>query len=97
MKPWYEVKTRGMLGPDPGDDKEIKISNQNVVWGDQAITYDADGRNVESILKSMGLDAKSNGLDAPIVAETPREAAIEEMELGPAEAKKFRSVAALAN
>ena len=32
-----------------------------------------------------------------MVAETPREAAIEEVELGPAEAKKFRSVAALAN
>ena len=45
----------------------------------------------------MGLDAKSKGLDAPIVAETRREAAIEEVELGSAEAKKIRSVAALAN
>ena len=37
------------------------------------------------------------GLDAPIVAETPREAAIEEVELGTAVAKKFCRVAALAN
>ncbi len=52
---------------------------------------------MESILKSIGLDARSKEPDAPIVAETPREVAIEEVELGPAEAKKFRSVAALAN
>jgi hypothetical protein len=97
MKSWCEAKTRGMLGPDPGDDKEIKILNRKVVWGDRVITYEADGRNVESILKSMGLDAESKGLDAPIVVETPREVAIEEVGLGPAEAKKFRSVAALAN
>ena len=97
MKSWYEIKTRGMLGPDPKDDKEIKILNRKVVWGDRVITYEADARNVESILKSMGLDANSKGLDAPIVVETTREAAIEEVELGPAEAKKFRSVAALAN
>ena len=86
-----------MLGSDPGDDKEIRILSRKVVWGDQIITYEADGRNVKSILKSMGLDAKSNGLDAFIVAETPREAAIEEVELGPVEAKEFRRIAALAN
>ena len=33
----------------------------------------------------------------PIVAENPPEAAIEEVELGPVEAKTFRSMAALAN
>ncbi len=32
MKSWYEVKTRGMLGPDPGGDKEIK----KVVWGTES-------------------------------------------------------------
>ncbi len=68
-----------------------------MVWGDRIITYEADGRNVESSLKSMGLDAKSKGLDAPIVVGTPREAAIEDVELGPAQAKKLRSIAALAN
>ncbi len=31
MQSWYEVKTRGMLGPDPGDDKEINILNRKVV------------------------------------------------------------------
>ncbi len=71
--------------------------NRKVVWGDRIITYEADGRNVEFILNSMGLGAKSKGLDAPIVAETPREAAIEEVELGPVEAKEFRRIAALAN
>ena len=25
MKSWYEVKVRGKLGPDEGDDKEVTI------------------------------------------------------------------------
>ncbi len=39
MKSWYEVMIRGMLGPDPGDDKEINILNRKVVWGDRVITW----------------------------------------------------------
>ncbi len=31
VKSWYKVKTRRMLGPDPGDDQEIKILNRKVV------------------------------------------------------------------
>ena len=61
MKSWYEVKTSRTLGPDPGDDEGIKILNRKVVLGDRVITYEADGRNVESILKSMGLDTNSKG------------------------------------
>ena len=46
----------------------------------------------EHELSHDGSGCKSKELDAPIVAENPREAAIEEVELGPAEAKKCRSV-----
>jgi hypothetical protein len=61
MKSWYEVKTRGMLGPDSADDMEINILNRKVVWGDRVITYEADCLNVKPIWKSTGLGANSMG------------------------------------
>ncbi len=34
MKEWYDAKTRGNLGPEKIVEKEIKISNRKVEWGD---------------------------------------------------------------
>jgi hypothetical protein len=96
MKSWYDVKTRGVLGPEPGDDKEITILNRKLLWAEPGlITYEADPKNIEQIVKAMGLQSGSKGLDAPIVVESAKEAAEESKELSHAKATKFRSVAAL--
>ena len=97
MGAWYKIKTRGVLGPEPLDDKEITILNRKLVWRDGLLTYEADPRIVETILKAMGLEDGSKTLDSPIVVESSREAAEEDEELSKDEATKFRSTAALAN
>ena len=32
MKGWFEIKLRGILGPDEGDDKEVTILGRIVKW-----------------------------------------------------------------
>ena len=34
MESWFEIKVRGVLGPDPGDQKEVTILGRQVVWGE---------------------------------------------------------------
>ena len=34
MDTWFEIKVCGVLGPDPGDQKEITILGRKVVWGE---------------------------------------------------------------
>ncbi len=52
MRSWYEVKVRGVLGPGPRDDKEVTILDRKLVWtGCGKITYEADPKNIESIVK----------------------------------------------
>ena len=97
MSSWYNVKKRGKLGPERKDDKEISILNRKVCWGDKVITYEADGRNIENVIKAVGLSEKSKGLDVPMKIETTGESVEEDAELEAMEATRFRSVAALAN
>ena len=67
MRTWYTIKTRGVLGPEPHDDKEITVLNRKLVWRDGLITYEADPRIVGNILEAMGLEEGSKTLDTPIV------------------------------
>ena len=98
MRSWYDVKVRGVLGPGPGDHREITILNRQLAWTDSGmITYEADPKNIESIVKAMGLQSDSKGIGAPIVAESVKDAAEDDEELNRDETAKFRSVAALAN
>ena len=34
MESWFEIKLRGILGPEPGDQKEVTILGRRVVWGE---------------------------------------------------------------
>ena len=95
MREWYEVKTRGRLGPDRKDDKEIRILNRKVKWLDKMITYEADERNIQAIIKELGCEDGSKGLDAPMVLDSASGEPDEE--LGAEERWRFRRIAALAN
>jgi hypothetical protein len=52
----FEVKLRGRLGPEDGDEKSIRILNRVVEWGEEGITYEADQRHAEIVMKDLGLD-----------------------------------------
>ena len=51
----FEVKIRGRLGPSEGDGKSIRILNRVVEWTNSGISYEADQRHAEIIVKQLGL------------------------------------------
>ena len=34
LESWFEIKLRGVLGPDPGDQKEVTILGRRAVWSE---------------------------------------------------------------
>ena len=42
MAEWYEIKIRGILGDDEGDDTELTILNRRIAWKDGVSEYEAD-------------------------------------------------------
>ena len=42
MRTWYTMKMRGVLSPEPHDDKKITVLNRKLVWRDGLITYEPD-------------------------------------------------------
>ena len=56
MSKAFEVKLRGRMGPEPNDLKEIQILNRIVRYNDDGLTYEADPRHVELIIKALNLE-----------------------------------------
>ena len=97
LKETYELKVRGTMGDEPGDDKEIVILNRSLRWTEEGLEYRADDKHVREILKYFGLDENSKGLSAAVAKESAGEDGGEEEELGAEKAKEYRALAARAN
>lgn len=96
MKEWCEIKMRGIVGPEPGDLKKIDILNRTVEWDvDRGIIYRADKKHAEIVIKEMGLEMNSKGVDVPGSKDKLDE--FDDEELRGAEVKMFRAIAARAN
>ena len=54
MSEAYLMTVRGVLGPDPKDQKEITILNRKLVWSEGGLTYEADANHARKILEDMG-------------------------------------------
>ena len=91
----YEVKIRGILGPEENDQKSIRILNRIVEFQPWGIQYEPDQRHVEGIINDLDL-AAANGVNTPGVKEKTEEVE-EDRELDPTQVKMFRRVAAKAN
>ena len=55
----FEAKHRGRIGPDDGDEKEMRILNRIVTWTSEGIGYEGDQRHVEICIDNLGLMAES--------------------------------------
>ena len=89
MKSWYEIKVRGLLGPDQGYDKDVVILVRRVRWQEWGIEYEADDCHRKVILDYFGFGEDSK----PLVMNGDNEDKEEEWEkepLGNAEAREFR-------
>ena len=47
--------TTGVLGPGPGQRREVRILNRAISWQDNGITYEADPRHAEIIIGELDL------------------------------------------
>ena len=90
------LKRRAMLGPDPEDDKAIRLLNRIVEWHPEAngvrehITYEPEPRHVQIVLKQLGLDQPSaRGVVTPGTKEPDYQ---DEEPLDAREGKVFRSI-----
>ena len=66
----FSIKDRGILGPDRHDLKQIRLLNRVITWTDDSITFEADQRHGEILIKALGLnDAKeviTPGITRPV-------------------------------
>lgn len=54
MKTKYEIKTN-FLGPLQHHNREVKVLNRIIKWGQNGIGYEADPRHAEIMVKELGL------------------------------------------
>ena len=94
MKEWFEVKMRGILGPEDGDDKEVTILGRVVEWKEWGIKYQADPRHRKLIMEYFGFDETTRALQNNGGKEDEDG---DDEELQGEEAKSYRGVAARLN
>ena len=92
----YEVKFRGRLGPDEGDDKSIRILSRVVEWTDVGLKYEADQRHVDIIVSKLGYAENSNGVVTPGEKRDIKEDG-DDQEMSKQEAAMYRAMVARAN
>ena len=86
-----------MMGPDAGDDKEIRTLNRVVKWESDKLIYEADDKHVTNILFELGFDKNTKGLDMPTAKDYDAEGCEDDEELDAHEARRYRRMAAAIN
>ena len=89
----YLTKVRGLIGPEPHDEKAIVILNRIIEWRGDGIVMEADPRHVEMILKELGMES-CKGSDVVGITIDIRG---DDVKLNKDDAKAFRSLAARCN
>ena len=80
LKERYDIKCSGVLGGSSEDDKEVVFLNRvfrYVPGASPALEIESDQRHVELLIKELGLEKDSNGLDVPAVKKTEADIARE--------------------
>ena len=72
MEQKYEIKAHH-LGPESGMKDEVQILNRTLRWTKEGITYEADQRHAEIVIKEMNMK-KANAVSTPSVPEPSEEA-----------------------
>ena len=56
----FEIKDRGILGPEPGDLREVRTLNRVVRWDNQGVQYEADQRHAELVVRHLELESATS-------------------------------------
>ena len=86
---------RAALGPEPGDDEEVRILNRVVRWERDRITYEADEKHVHTVTKGVGLQPDSKGSEVPLPKDCDAEDEDQEREAD--DGSLYRELAATVN
>ena len=84
---------RAALGPEPGDDEEVRILNRVVRWERDRITYEADEKHVHTVTNWVGLQPDSKGSEVPLTKDYDAEDEDQETDEG----RLYRKLAATVN
>jgi len=60
MGSWFEIKVRGKIGPEVGDNKEMTILNRTITWEEWGIKIVADPKHAERLIDFFGLEENSS-------------------------------------
>ena len=53
----FELKLKGIIGPGDNDQKQMRVLSRVITWDSRGITYEADQRHAEIIIKTLGLES----------------------------------------
>ena len=70
MAEWYEIKMRGIVGTEEGDEKSMVILNREIRVTEEGLVYKADPKHARIIKEEMGLDDDSKGVRSPTWRDT---------------------------
>ena len=59
----YEIKTQ-VLGPEKEDLQQVRVLNRILTWKSDGISYEADPRHAEIVVKELGL-TEAKGVVTP--------------------------------
>ena len=96
MKKWFELKVRGVLGPEAKDDKEVVILGRTVRWKEWGIEFEADPRHRKVLVEHFGFDSESAAA-ATNGSREEKEEGEDEEEMEKSEATEFRGMVARLN
>ena len=63
MKSWFEIKVRGVLGPDLNDDKEVVILGRTVRLKSWGIEWEADPKHGKLLMERFGYGVNTKALN----------------------------------
>jgi hypothetical protein len=96
MAGWYLMTVKGILGPEAGDEKELRILNRRLRVEHDALVYEPDPKHVQLLCEEFGLQHNSKGLDSPFLKDEFKNMQ-DDWELDSGEATRFRALAARAS
>ena len=97
IKKKSENNVRGIIGPEPTDDKSIRILNRVIEWTQDGIEYEADQRHAEIIIRDAGLDSSAKTAITPRVKTAPSDKPIEEKEFSSTQSTMYPAISARGN
>lgn len=62
IQSWFEVKIRGLVGPDLTADKSIVILGRRVYWTSEGVEFESDSKHRDAILEYFGFSDYTKAL-----------------------------------